>query len=51
VVSASSAGVSWFTETLPVLQWLAALAAVLSGLAAFAWVVFKFYKVWKAGRM
>lgn len=49
-VSTSGAVVAWFSETLPVLQWLAALAAVLSGFAAAAWVGFKFYKVWKAGR-
>lgn len=49
-VSASSAFVAWFAETLPILQWLAALAAILSGLMAAAWVGFKFYKVWKASR-
>lgn len=50
VVSGSSAFVAWFAETLPILQWLAALAAILSGLMAAAWVAFKFYKVWRAGR-
>lgn len=49
-VSTSSAFVAWFANTLPILQWLAALAAILSGLMAAAWVAFKFYKVWKAGR-
>ena len=36
---------------MPVLQGLAAIAAILSGFMAAAWVAFKFYKVWKAGRM
>jgi len=51
VVSGSSALVSWFADAMPVLQGLAAIAAILSGFMAAAWVAFKFYKVWKAGRM
>jgi len=41
IVSVSGAFVSWFANTLPVMQWCAAAAAVFSGVLAGLWVLIK----------
>jgi hypothetical protein len=50
VVSAGSAGTSFFVATLPVVQWLAAVVAVISGLVAIALGVTKLHQWLKSRR-
>lgn len=41
-LSSSSALISFFAETLPVLQWLAACVAIISGCVGIAWVGYQY---------
>lgn len=41
-VAGSSAVVSFAVKTLPVVQWLAAATAIMSGLIGIAWVVYQY---------
>jgi hypothetical protein len=43
-LSGGSALVSFFAETLPVVQWLAACVAIVSGLVGIAWVGYQYAK-------
>lgn len=43
-VSVSTSIYSWCAETLPLMQWLAAGVAIVSGVVGVVWVAYKFYK-------
>lgn len=47
IASGSSAVVSYTATNLPVVQYVAACVAIVSGILAGAWVVFKFYMAFK----
>lgn len=50
VVSGGSATVSFFADTLPMVQWLAATVAIVSGVLGGSWVAYQFYCAWQAHR-
>lgn len=47
VISGGSAGISFFAETLPIVQWCAGAIAIVSGVLAAAWVVFQYLQTRK----
>lgn len=42
VISGSTAFISFFSQTLPIVQWLAALVAIAAGIVAILWTGYKF---------
>ena len=49
-VSGGAAGASWFVKTLPVVQWCAAVVAIVSGLIAIAIGGIKLWTWWRSRR-
>lgn len=50
-VSANTATISFFADTLPVLQWVGAVIAIISGVLGSSWAAYQFYYAWKARRV
>ncbi len=49
-LSGSSAGVSFYADTLPMIQWYAALIAITSGLVGMMWVAIQIRAWFKSRR-